>query len=120
MKRKAYIPVPEENYRIFTQFDKPYWAERRRVPIEDIKIDKSLMSYPNPVYEETVQIILEHFDLDQWWPVMINEDGFLLDGQHRLEVAKRLHLQFIDTVVRNEDLFRPENARHTRKRKILS
>jgi ParB-like chromosome segregation protein Spo0J len=33
---------------------------------------------------------------------MINERYFLIDGQHRLMVAKKLGLKYIDAIVANE------------------
>ena len=46
-----YIPAVEESYRLFLRFDQPFWVAVRRVPIESIKVDKSLMSFPNEVCE---------------------------------------------------------------------
>ena|GEM_PF-4737896 len=61
------------------------------------------MSFPNPIYEGTVQTILEHFNEYAWFPILINKDYFLLDGQHRLEVAHRLNLRFIDAIIDNQE-----------------
>jgi hypothetical protein len=104
MGKRCYIPVMEHNYRIFTCFDRPYWVPIRKIPIDNIKIDKSLMDWPNDVAEEQVQTIIEYFNVWHWLPIIINKDYYLLNGQHRLEVARRLKLRFIDAVVENVEL----------------
>ena len=86
-----YVPAIEESYRLFLRFDQPFWVAARRVPIESIKVDKSLMSFPNEVCEEMVETIVSHFGDYQWLPITLNEDDFLLDGQHRLAAAKRVN-----------------------------
>jgi hypothetical protein len=113
--RPDYIPAVEASYKLFTRFDEPYWVPLRHVLISDIKIDKKLTL--NDVCYETVEIIIEHFDDWQWLPIAINEDGYLLDGQHRLEVAQRKGLKFIDTVVQNSKLF-PSEEKKKRKQKL--
>lgn len=120
MNSVDYIPASDFACHIFLQYDKPYYVLHRRVLIANIKIDKSLMDFPNPVYPETVEIILEHFDVDQWAPVLLNEDGFLRDGQHRLEVASRLDLKFIDVFVENHALCYPTKVKKPRKKKVAS
>lgn len=80
-----------------------YFISVRKVPLENIKIDKGLMSFSNPVYESNVQTILEHFNEWAWFPILINKDYFLLDGQHRIEVARRLNLRFIDAIIDNQE-----------------
>lgn len=117
MSRRKYIPALEFNWKLFTQFDKPYWVPLRCVPLEEIKIDKSLMSFPNPVYEEMVETIIEHFDVWQWVPITLNAEHYLLDGQHRLEAARRLGLKFIDVVIQNDELLDAKPAKQKRKRR---
>lgn len=80
-----------------------YFIPVRRIPVEKIKIDKALMSFQNPIYEDTVQTILENFNEWAWFPILINKDCFLLDGQHRMEVARRLNLRFIDAIIDNQE-----------------
>jgi hypothetical protein len=74
---------------------------KEKVPIEDIKIDKNRFSNANPIYEGTVQTIIDNFDVDQFNPITIDREGYLRDGQHRLEVAKRKGLKYIDAVIDN-------------------
>lgn len=117
MNATDYIPSPDFACHLYTQFDKPYYVIHRRVNIADIKIDKTRMAWPNPVYEEKVEIILEHFDLDQWVPVLLDQQGFLMDGQHRLEVARRLNLKFIDIAIEDRDLCYPKKPKSKKRKK---
>jgi ParB-like chromosome segregation protein Spo0J len=32
-------------------------------------------------------------------PILVNTDFFLLDGQHRLQVAKKLGLKYVDVAI---------------------
>jgi len=98
-----YIPVVDGNYHLFTRFDKPYWTPARHVPLSDIKVNKSLMAFPNDVNDHQVRRIVENFDPDFWLPVTLNSDGFLLDGQHRLEAARRMNLRYIDAVIQDTE-----------------
>jgi ParB-like chromosome segregation protein Spo0J len=42
--------------------------------------------------------------LNFWTPITLDEEGYLLDGQHRLEAAKRMGLKYIDVVIQNTTL----------------
>jgi hypothetical protein len=72
-----------------------------KVPIEKIKIDTRLFSYPNSINVESAKSIAKYFDLDLWNPILVNKDYFLLDGQHRLEAAKSMGLKYIDVIVQH-------------------
>lgn len=73
-----------------------------RFPIKKIIIDKSKLSFPNPVIKENVDNIVNEFYLDAWEPVWITPDYYLVDGQHRIEVAKRIKLEYMDVIIYNE------------------
>jgi hypothetical protein len=100
MPKKNYIPIGiiwKETYsrpEIMASF-----TLVEKVPLSKIITDKSLFSWQNEVDSFQVEFILENFDRDFWMPILVNEDFFLLDGQHRLEVAKRKGLEFIDVVI---------------------
>lgn len=79
-----------------------------KVPLSKIRIDESLFSYQNKVDPRKVDFITENFDINFWMPILINSDYFLLDGQHRLQVAKKLGLKYIDVAVKVEQ----EKSRH--------
>jgi DNA adenine methylase len=101
-----YIPALDFNKKdLFVKnFDKPYWIPKDKVLIDEIKIDKKLMSYDNPIYDFTINPIITNFDIYNWIPITVNKDFFLLDGQHRLEAAKRMKLKYIDVVIQDTEL----------------
>jgi hypothetical protein len=70
-----------------------------KVPLSKIKIDKSLFSFQNDVSPSFVDFITANFDKDFWMPILVNAEFFLLDGQHRLQVAKKLGLKYIDVAI---------------------
>lgn len=105
MKHKNYIPVKKHWFDMFTRhFQEQYWLPKSRVPLSKIKIDKNLFSYQNEVSESTVLDIAYNFDDELWMPITVNQKYYLLDGQHRLAVAKRLGLEYIDVVVQDTEL----------------
>lgn len=73
----------------------------QKFPIEKIKVDKSLFSFQNKVNWDEVDYMCSNFEIGAWFPVMVNSDSFLLDGQHRLAAAKKMKLKYIDVVVDN-------------------
>ena len=75
------------------------WAIQEKIPISEIKIDKSLFSFQNEVSLSQVSSMVEEFNVDYWIPITVNPEYFLLDGQHRLKTAERLGLKYIDVVV---------------------
>ncbi|MDD3731525.1 MAG: ParB/RepB/Spo0J family partition protein [candidate division Zixibacteria bacterium] len=72
----------------------------KKYPIKQIKINKKYFAFQNEVDEEEVIYMLFNFDRKAWEPIMINEKGYLLDGQHRLKLAEKLGLNYIDVVIR--------------------
>jgi hypothetical protein len=96
---KNYIPV--ELWK--STFSKPpFLVFVEKVPLSKIKIDKSLFSFQNEVDPEHVNFMAKNFDIDFWMPIIVTPDYFLLDGQHRLQVAKKLGLKYIDVVIDSE------------------
>lgn len=96
---KGYIPVElwRDSYR--SQVMRQSFTFVERVPISKIKIDKSFFSWQNEISQSLVDFIVENFDADFWMPIIVNSDYFLLDGQHRLQVARKLDLEYIDVVI---------------------
>jgi hypothetical protein len=105
-KKTDYIPVLQFNKEdLFVRnFDKPYWIPVDKVSIEKILINKVLFNYNNAVSESLVNNIIRNFDLTFWIPITLNNDYYLLDGQHRLEVAKRMNLKYIDVIIQDTEL----------------
>jgi len=85
-------------------FQEQYWIPESRVSLYKIKIDKNLFSYQNKVSESAVLDIVLNFDDELWMPITVNQEYYLLDGQHRLAAAKHLGLEYIDVVIQNTEL----------------
>jgi len=101
-RRKDYIESPKHWKNMYTNVSfNGTWRSVDKLPIECIKIDRSLFSYDNK--EDTTQVldILANFDQKLWIPLLVNEQFFLLDGQHRLAVAKQLCLKYVDVIIQS-------------------
>lgn len=102
--KKTYIASPDY---LTSMYSNPClqsrWVVVVKVPIEKIRIDKSLFSFQNNVNWKDVEYMIENFDVSAWFPVMVNPDFFLLDGQHRLAAARKMRLKYIDVVIDNGD-----------------
>lgn len=117
-----YIPALKLNKEdLFVRnFDKPYWTPMDKVKIDKIKIDKNLFSVCNGVSYETVQRIVTEFELTAWIPITVTKDFFLLDGQHRLEAAKRMNLKYIDVVIQDTELLEATKiCKHIKMKKFI-
>lgn len=86
------------NFDLFPELNYSF-GFKRRFNINEIKIDKSLFSFNNPIIKDTIDKILYNFQIDFWDPIMINEDWFLLDWQHRLEFCRIKWIEFIDVII---------------------
>lgn len=73
------------------------WISIDKVRVKKVKIDKKLL--PNEVDDDEVTYMINNFDEEVWHAVMINEDYFLLDGQHRLRLAFRTGIKYIDVIM---------------------
>ena len=101
---RNYIPVRKHWFEMYIKPDRPYWSPHTKFPIEKIKIDKSLFDYQNEVSQSDVLYMLMNFDRDAWMPVKINKNYYLLDGQHRLELARLMGMLYIDAVIQDTEL----------------
>lgn len=43
--------------------------------------------------------MLDNFEEEVWQPIHINQDYYLLDGQHRLRLAFRTGMKYIDVIM---------------------
>ena len=111
-----YIPVKKHWFDMYTRFDKPYWTPALKFPIEQIKIDKSLFDYQNEVSQSDVLYMLMNFDRNAWAPITINKNHYLLDGQHRMELVRRMGISFIDVVIQDTYLLKHPNRINHRKK----
>ncbi len=91
-------------------FDVPYWTPEAKVPIEKIKIDRKRLAFDNPVAVREVSRMAANFDPELWMPIMVDKDYCLLDGQHRLAVARKLGLRYIDVVIEDGDLLKAKKS----------
>ena len=100
--KKAYIPSPEY---LTSMYANPEftgrWVVMHKIQIDKIKVDKALFSHQNEINWADVNSITEDFEIGAWFPIMVNPDFFLLDGQHRLAAAQKMKLKYLDVVVDN-------------------
>ena len=100
-KYKDYIKSPQHWKDMFNQY--PHLQSKDKVPIKKIKIDRKLFCFDNPVNMDDVRYMLMNFSKDVWMPITVNKDYYLLDGQHRLALARQFGLNYIDVVIEDED-----------------
>lgn len=103
---RSYIPVRKHWLEMCTRYDKSYWTHILKFPIEKIKIDKLLFSFQNEISESAVLYMLMNFDHDAWMPITLNKEHYLLDGQHRLALAKQMGLFYIDAIIEDSELLK--------------
>lgn len=100
--KKTYIPSPEY---LTSMYDKPEfrgrWTVASKIPIEKIKVDRTLFSHQNEFNRADVESIADNFEISAWFPIMVNPAFFLLDGQHRLAAAQKMKLEYLDVVIDN-------------------
>lgn len=100
--KNTYIPSPDY---LTSMYSKPEfngrWIVMSKIPIEKIKVDKSLFSFQNEVNWGDVEYMSKNFEVSAWFPVMVNPEFFLLDGQHRLAAAQKMKLRYLDVVIDN-------------------
>lgn len=110
--KKTYIPSPKY---LTSMYDKPEfngrWIVMPKTPIEKIKVDKTLFSFQNEVNWTEVEYISKNFEIGAWFPIMVNRDLFLLDGQQRLAAAQNMKLKFLDVVIDNGEKPAPQKDR---------
>lgn len=82
------------------------WRPVDRIPIRRIRVKKSLLSFANEVDTTQVDDMVKNFSQEVWIPILVNQDFFLLDGQHRLAAAKKMKLRYIDVIVEDRRLLK--------------
>ena len=107
MNKDNYIECPKwfKTMEVFKKNPKGFMI-LDKVEINSIKIDEKYFSYINPIYEETVNSIVNDFYIDTWEPIWVNPKMFLLDGQHRLCAARKMGLKYIDVIIHDENACR--------------
>lgn len=105
MRSRYYIPTPKHWSDMYVRnFDKPYWTPQVKVSIDRIRIDRNKFAFNNKVSTSKVFDILINFDKELWIPIMVDKEYFLLDGQHRLAVARQLGLKYVDVIIEDTTL----------------
>ncbi|CAN5761501.1 hypothetical protein BH24DEI2_BH24DEI2_26990 [soil metagenome] len=61
-----------------------------------------LPDYPNRLDERWAFRLLVDFSRERWEPITIDPEHYLLDGQHRLWVAERMALSYVDVIIDTE------------------
>ena len=99
--QKGYIQSPYHRKEMWINASKRDfdwdWIPIDKVRIRKIKLDKKFL--PNEVDDNEVTYMINNFEEEVWHPVMINEDYCLLDGQHRLRLAFRTGMKYIDVIM---------------------
>lgn len=94
------------------------WVPIDKVRIKKIRIDKSLFAFQNEVDEQQVNHMIDNFEEEVWQPIHINQDYYLLDGQHRLRLAFRTGMKYIDVIMeKKKDPVESKRVRAEIKRK---
>ncbi len=105
MRRKHYIESPKHWKDMYTRASvNDEWKPMDKVPISRIRVDKGLLAFPNDVDFKHVHDMIDNFDQDVWIPILVNQYFYLLDGQHRLTVAKKMRLKYIDVIIEDREL----------------
>lgn len=88
-----YISAEKHWLNMYEQYD--FFKVQKRFPINKIQ----LKPLRNKVDKNEVLYMLMNFDKEAWMPVTLDENYFLTDGQHRLELARQFGMEFIDVVI---------------------
>lgn len=90
---KEYIPCQKHWKDMFMQY--PFFRVIEKFPIQKIKRKK----LRNDTNSKDVFYMLMNFNKDAWMPITLDREYFLLDGQHRIELARQMGLEYIDIVI---------------------
>ncbi len=101
-KYRDYIKSPQHWKDASNKY--PHLRSKDKVPIKKIKIDRKLFNFNNTVNIDDVHYMLMNFSKDIWMPITVNKDYYLLDGQHRLALARLFGLNYIDVIIEDEDI----------------
>ena len=100
-KYRDYIKSSDNFKNILAKFNG--FSFEDRTAIEKIKINRKLFAFDNSVNMDDVYYMLVNFDKYLWSPITVNKDYYLLDGQHRLALAKQLGLRYIDVMIEDKN-----------------
>jgi hypothetical protein len=69
-----------------------------KFPIEKIKTGRELPEHQNEIDYNRISEMWLSFDEKLWEPLLIDTEHHLLDGQHRIKLAKMMGLRYIDVL----------------------
>ena len=94
MRCGEYIPSEQHWKDMYAQYPAIYRVIEK-FPIG--KIQRSKLR--NEIDMNEVLHMLTNFYQEAWAPITIDENSYLVDGQHRLAVAAQLCMRYIDVIV---------------------
>lgn len=112
-KYRDYIKSPQHWKNASNKY--PHLRSKDKVPIKKIKIDRKLFDFNNTVSIDDVRYMLMNFSKDVWMPITVNKNYYLIDGQHRLALARLLGLNYIDVVIEDKNLLNLSEKKHKEK-----
>ena len=115
-KYRDYIKSSNHLKNVFAKFNG--FSFENKISIKKIKINRKLFAFDNAVNMGDVCYMLMNFDKVLWAPVTVNTDYYLLDGQHRLALAEKLGLSYIDVMI--EDKSKMEYSKEPVKKKKIT
>jgi hypothetical protein len=92
---QEYIPSPQHVGKDYILIEK--------FPIEGIETGRDLSEQQNKIDYNRISEMWDSFDQKLWEPLLIDTEHHLLDGQHRIELAKMMRLRYIDVIIKNDD-----------------
>lgn len=99
-KYRNYIKSSNSLKNIYAKFNG--FSFEDKISIKKIKINRKLFTFDNAVNMDNVDYMFTNFDKYLWSPISVNKNYYLLDGQHRLALAKKLGLRYIDVMIEDE------------------
>ena len=93
---KKYIPCEKHWKDMFAQY--PMFKVMEKFPLSMIKRKK----LKNSLDAGAVLYILLNFNKEAWMPLTLNEQHFLIDGQHRFELAKQMCLEYFYVFIQSK------------------
>lgn len=96
-KNPDYIPIAK----FLNESLQKYGKIIHKFPIFKVKFDKNRLSYQNQVLDSTVNNIVYNFYSEGWEPIVLDNEYYLRDGQHRLAAARIMGLKYIDVIIYN-------------------
>lgn len=93
---KNYIPCLQHWNEMFNQYS--FFKVIKKFPVEKIKRKKLI----NKIDNKEVFYMLLNFNKEAWMPLTLDEQKFLIDGQHRLELAIQMGLEYVDVIIQSK------------------